>query len=450
MIKRMYIRSLNIVATAGLLLGLLSCDNGYDPVFDESPDRRISAALNEYDALLTSAPFGWKATLRTGAGLNFFYHFTFNNDGTVSMISDFNETTAGGAGSGTWTLKALQRPTLSFDTYSYIHLPADPDGDVNGGGNGEGLISDFEFAFARTSGDTLYLEGVQKNSRIAFFKATEQDAALLRDGEMKNMLHYINTREGLQFTLPDNRTATVAFSADARIMGVQYLSADGTRVEAFRSSFVFTTTGISLTTPFAVAGNTIQNFVWDREKESYAVQQGSTTTEIREVDELHTFEPSVPLWQSIGTTYPGIQVPAGSNTYSLPGQSDDFLQAYQQAADLLLNGQYRLRLSEINYIFDRDKKTMTVEMYVTQNATRFLCGYRYTYKMSDDGALTFNYNGANENGSRVLLDVYSLLGYFDTDTFRLKYIGGGFDLVGGFFSDENPGFTFSGYVIRKN
>lgn len=449
MIKRMHIRSLHFVFAAGLAMGLFSCDNDYDPVFDETPDQRVSAALREYDALLTGAPYGWKATLSTGAGLSYFYHFTFGDDGTVSMISDFSEATAGGAGSGTWTLKALQRPTLSFDTYSYIHLPADPDGDVNGGNNGEGLISDFEFAFARSSGDTLYLEGIQKNSRIAFFRATEQDAALLQGGAMKDMLHYINTSEALQFSLADNRTATLAFSASARMMGMQYLSDDGTTVETFSAPFVFTTQGISLRSPLTVAGRNVQEFLWDREKGTYGVQLGGATRAIQPVDGLYIFEPSVPLWQTIGKTYPAIQVPAGSNIDPLPGQSEEYLRAYEQAASALLSGAYRLRLNEINYVFDAEKKTMIVAMYVTQNATRFLCEFKYTYTMSDSGVLRFSFSDSNGNGSLVYLDVLGLLSYFDTDTFRLKYIGGGFGLIGGCFSEENPGFFFSGYLLEK-
>src|SRR5690242_15706253 len=119
-----------------------SCESEYEPVFHQSPDERVRAEMNRYEELLMSSPYGWKASLYTGTGAGYFYYFDFREDGTVSMLSDFNTTTAGDVMESTWALKALQQITLSFTTYSYIHLPADPDGNINNGIPGSGLLSD--------------------------------------------------------------------------------------------------------------------------------------------------------------------------------------------------------------------------------------------------------------------------------------------------------------------
>ena len=41
-----------------------------------------------------------------------------------------------------------------------------------------------------------------------------------------------------------------------------------------------------------------------------------------------------------------------------------------------------------------------------------------------------------------------LLRYFDMYTFRLKYVGNGYQLLGGFFSEENPDFFFTGNLLK--
>jgi hypothetical protein len=77
------------------------------------------------------------------------------------MLSDFNETTATVLKESSYRLKALQQPTLIFDTYSYLHLLSDPDPNVAGGIAGKGYNSDFEFAYDPTiaQADTIILTG---------------------------------------------------------------------------------------------------------------------------------------------------------------------------------------------------------------------------------------------------------------------------------------------------
>lgn len=443
MIKRNTIQLFIILISVSCFF---SCSQEYDPVFKETPDDRVRAALASYTTLLTTAPFGWKATLRTGTGSTFLYYFDFNPDGSVAMAADFNETTAGEVTSGTWVLKALQRPTLSFDTYSYIHLPADPDGDLNGGQNGQGLLSDFEFAFSKTSGDTVFLEGIQRGSTITFLKATEEDAAVFLSGELKNMLHYFAVQKGLRLLLPDDKTVTMAFHPTARILGVQYLSADGQGVSSFRSSFTFTTRGIAVNSPFPIDGHLVREFLWDADKGTYTVALGNTTEDVVSVEGLHLFEPAIPLYSVIGSAYSFIQVPQGSGIYPIPGQSELFTSRYTETADALRTGELALTLNEINFVFDESAQTMQVDAFITQNGTRYLARYTYSYTLNADGVFRFTFNNTNDNGLLIMQDMYYILNYLETDRFTMAYVGGGFDLIGALFSVENSDFYFSGYL----
>src|SRR5574338_1090715 len=126
-----------------------------EAVFDQSPDERINKALGDYQAALVSSPTGWKATVVPGSGGIYHFYFRFNNENRVFMYSDFDTATAKHQKDSSYRLKALQQPTLIFDTYSYLHLLADPDAAVNGGSYGSGLLSDFEFSL-----DALYADSI--------------------------------------------------------------------------------------------------------------------------------------------------------------------------------------------------------------------------------------------------------------------------------------------------
>src|SRR5438128_3606289 len=118
-----------------LLLILSSCKKDDTRVFDQSPDTRINDALSKYQSALTGSATGWNATIRTGTGGIYHFHFRFNESNRVTMFADINLETATTPKESSYRLKALQTPALIFDTYSYLHILADPDGSVNGGAN---------------------------------------------------------------------------------------------------------------------------------------------------------------------------------------------------------------------------------------------------------------------------------------------------------------------------
>ena len=105
---------------------LFSACRKYDNVFDQSPDARLNETLNKYKSALTSSPAGWNASLKTGSGSTYHFHFRFTDSNRVFMFADINQTTAT-ARERSYRLKALQTPSLLFDTYSYLHELADPD-----------------------------------------------------------------------------------------------------------------------------------------------------------------------------------------------------------------------------------------------------------------------------------------------------------------------------------
>src|SRR6185312_11809852 len=137
-----------IIAYAVLMVLIASsCTKKDDHLFNESPDDRLSKKLGDYQTQLSGASYGWKMVIEPAGGGAYGFYVKFNNENRVQMVSDFDSASAVTLKESSYRLKALQQPSLIFDTYSYIHVLSDPDDGVNGGVFGKGLQSDFEFFF---------------------------------------------------------------------------------------------------------------------------------------------------------------------------------------------------------------------------------------------------------------------------------------------------------------
>jgi hypothetical protein len=143
-----------------------------DPPAGERPEERATAAVKAYKDLLVGNTNGWKAYLfPAGGGVNLF-SMKFTDKNRVTMLSDINTTTNTTSLESSYMLKQQLSPSLLFDTYSYIHLLADPDPSVNGGAAGAGSYSDFEFFVDKVVGDTVKLYGNRLGSALLLVKAT--------------------------------------------------------------------------------------------------------------------------------------------------------------------------------------------------------------------------------------------------------------------------------------
>lgn len=167
-----------------------ACKKDDPPVFNKSPDERLSEAISAYQSKLSSAPNGWKGYIQPKGGGLYSFYFKFNDSNRVSMLSSFDSLSAVTLKESSYRLKALQQPSLLFDTYSYVHVLADPDASVNGGPdgsgfvNGTGLQSDFEFYFDSSSADTINLVGRFNGSKATLIKATPEEEAGFINGQL--------------------------------------------------------------------------------------------------------------------------------------------------------------------------------------------------------------------------------------------------------------------------
>ena len=256
MLKNNFLFVLAIFVFAG-------CQKKTDEIFDKSPDERLTEALDAYQQALVGAPNGWKLVVYPKGlesqdievgGFSFYLKFAQGN--RVTMVSDFDSATAATPKESGYRLKAVQRPSIYFDTYSYIHIPSDPTASRSltpAGDNGYGWGSDFEFSFAdKGPGDTIRLKGNFNNIEAIIIKATAQEAAAYNNKQLAasikllqnlNLIGYFKafTFSGKQYRITvDEGNKLITFS---------WLDGSG-NVQTFTTGYYSTLSGIQFLDPF--------------------------------------------------------------------------------------------------------------------------------------------------------------------------------------------------------
>lgn len=429
-------------------VALSGCIKKVDDVFSETPDERIAKVLTAYKGALMEAP-GWKLFVYP-AGLQSLdievgglsYYITFPDSNRTVMVSDFNTETASIPKESSYHLKATQRPSIVFDTYSYIHVAADPDPSVSfspaqAGGYGWG--TDFDFSFEEVEpGDTLFLEGNFNHSEAFLVRATQEEIDAAFNGQLEHIVavtdDFSSDNPFLFFPASDNSKIGVAFNAFLKRINFTFLSSSD--LQTVSVPYSFTTYGIHFKFPVTVGGYTFQDMYWDDALDRYYINTGSGR-----VDITNSSAPLFPFYTLIGKYITAIVVP----TTPLPGQSATFATVYDEIKLNLKNSAYNLDLTEIEFIFDDESKTMGMLVNVEQDGIPFIAAYVYSYTALTTSNITrFTRTGTNGNGSVVETEMAPLLDYIDNDDFELDYFTGSSPVLGQFTSQDNTDFFFTG------
>lgn len=243
-----------------------SCKKEEKAAFEKSADERLTETLATYQAQLSSAQYGWKAILHTNKGTGSFhsFYFKFNNENRVTMLSDFDSLSAVTLKESSFRLKALQQPSLLFDTYSYLHVLADPDASVNGGQYGAGLSSDFEFYFDSVATDVIKLTGRFNGSKMVLVKATEAEQTAYNSGGLAVGLSINKILTYFKRLTIGGQLYDININALNREFNFTWLDANG-NVKTFTTGYYLTVNGIVFTNPLVNGSQTINGFdnlVW--------------------------------------------------------------------------------------------------------------------------------------------------------------------------------------------
>lgn len=376
-----------------IAIALTGCRKETDPVFDRSPDERLNETLQRYQQVLTGASNGWNGTVETALGITYSFYFRFNDSNRVVMYSDFDSTTASVSRESSYRLKALQQPSLLFDTYSYIHILADPDASVNGGYYGSGLVSDFEFSIDSVADDHVSLTGRFNSSKARFKKATAQEQAAWENKEilkaqqslrsLNNILNYFKrlTYEGVQYEIRvDTLFKQVVFtwldeSGNAQTVTVGYYYVPG---------------GITLSKPVGdITGFSIG--AWNGSTSTLQVQVGGKPASIAgAIQPIRPDEQAGKRWWQIAVSQQGYWF--SPNGFHVNGIDDAFnLRSLQTDTSQYY---YLVYLPGIQPQSGPGYDVMMPFFYVPAlNAIDFNYGTAHTIEFRNDGRVLFRYLG---------------------------------------------------------
>lgn len=217
-------------------------------------DERLSAALAAYQSQLTSAEFGWRGYLLTDNKTPATFLFNFNDKNGITMSADYETNSS----VSSYRLKALQRPTLLFDSYSTLHLLADPTPSVAGGSVADGYFSDFEFVFLSTTADTIKLEGTFHKSKLLLVRSKSAAESASVFTSVQNIID-VSSKVKTYFkrTTISGTECEVRLDAAAQIISFSSLI-DGTTLKTQSSSFYVFGTSIFLYDPLVIGTTTVK------------------------------------------------------------------------------------------------------------------------------------------------------------------------------------------------
>jgi hypothetical protein len=417
-------------------------------VFDKSADSRLSEVLQRYSDVLTAAPYGWKTTIYPAAG-GYAFYFDFKKDGTVSSFADYNPVAAGTEIKSTYRFKALQQPSLIFDTYTYLHVLADPDGRVNGGTDGEGLASDFEFAVDSASTNSVYLKGTVHGTIVRLVPATEAEQKSYYNGEVaasiSRTIAYLNANRNPYLEL--DKKLPVGLDINRKTFTMVSISANGQAREN-TVLFTFTATGIRFKDPVTYGNLTFQELLWDAQVNNYYVLVGGNKVFLQNATGPVTFVEGGP--------FENFLLPEGAidQANGVPGQSEEFLVAYREIRQRLLASPYRLTLSDMYFRFN-NATSLDLLVVVAQidpstgSRANFVALFPYTVNRSANGNTTFAQRTApTGNAGLIVNEMAPFLNYLTTDTFRFdQQYSGSVGRIGRMNNLTRTGFFFTGIIV---
>ncbi|GAA4785180.1 hypothetical protein GCM10023231_11250 [Olivibacter ginsenosidimutans] len=411
------------------LFGLLSsCKKDDERFFDSLPEQRVSALLTQYQKDLTNAESGWFGYLYTG-GPGFTFHFDFSDSVSVNTYADFAHSTLSEAYKSTYRLQNTGAPALVFDTYSYLHLLADPDPSVFGGVTGWGYYSDFEFDFIRQNVDSIFMIGSFQESKLVLVKAKAEELKQFTDGTYeKQVADFINYLPADKYLYYENDEQKVSVYIDTLQRSVSFSWNEGEKYVSSTIAYTYTLTELLLKEPFEFNGQQVKAIQWIRDAGKTAGME--VVFQNDETGEIKTSTTPVITMQDIGAMVgPNLQYTSltiGPSAVSKDAWSAPFLKAYNQFEDNVKRGGETLEYVEL--YFDEENK-LILRTRITDGSSYYLSDFEYKLEKVSD-KLQFTYIGPYKNSHQTYgygnAQYYEQLAmpltqYFVKDTFYFSW-----------------------------
>lgn|GEM_PF-2178160 len=442
----------SILCAVLTLLLFSSCKKDYDKsVFEQLPQERSAEMLKDYKTILTSAPYGWQAYIYPGSGgLASTFLFKFDSTNRVITNCDLGPSTITTPMESSYSLRALQMTTLVFDTYSYLHLLADPNDKVMGGTRGQGFYSDYEFYFMGVSAnkDTLYMEGAQKGMPLTLVKVTDDNRADVEQGfdkdggakmaDMQYRIHsYLGSTMFINMQMQDNKQISFIYNGGSSMYFLYQNDTTG-KIVGQSTLFSYTAKGIHFRDSVKYKNVAFTDMVWNQGTNNGFYVDGIFNTS------KTSNTPDFPMSSLVGTLFQALYQLGGFPDQSATAVSPSYKDIFKGINDSLNSKGYTF--GELSYLFSPSKSEMTIYFGMNKDGSAYYGTYTYSFALSSDGkTYTFKYKSEDPGGQVMRFAMAPLLKYFETGSQKLTldyYSSASYGMLAQFKSIDDPNFFF--------
>ncbi len=424
----------------GMIL-LPSCSRKLDYAFDKPSFEREQEVIAHLKKNLINSD-GWVADVYTKSseGKAYSFYFEFKNDNRVAMMSDIDATTATTPNESSYKLRSLQQPTLSFDTYNYLHRLSDPMPDAWGGNGGldneagKGLISDFEFGLKGETVDslkkmpekvsTLHTTGRYNSLPVTFRKATSEEAAYWKSGKINDLKTKVETLSAsghqlFQFSDKVKAEMSIGF-VDKKITYVWMEGAE--EVKTASSPFTFEMNELRLKDTIFVGTNKIKTIAYADVPNHFSAILLNGESKNSTV----SAKPVLPAHLSFGYDKPnkGILIASGTNQ-----PSASFTEAFNSAQNKLVAIRRSINSVSVGFSTNtpaEESTHFTLRINYKSGLYTFNAEYYYLYTRNGN-EITLNdviisTENSNAKTGSIRSDEFSpLYNFFKSKTFIIDY-----------------------------
>lgn len=267
----------NIIKLIILSIAFVSCNkDNFKDKFEESPSVRLKKRMTEYSEVLQNAPYGWKWSYYIDQNVMGAWHFMmkFNTVSDVEMKFELSENVI----NSLYTIKPEDGVVLSFDTYTFISLLADPSVDEDGSSFG----GEFEYQIMSASNDSIVMRGKKTDKKTVLYPASKEEWEN-NFANIKNMRKKLESPTLPTKTTPDDyfirkvkfnsgleasETVDFMYFRSSKKIKMAYRNSAG-EISVFDRALEFTHTGFKFAKPIVIKDMTLEGFDYNESSEEF-------------------------------------------------------------------------------------------------------------------------------------------------------------------------------------
>lgn len=252
-----------LISLIAIGLGMSSCVNEVEEVFDKPASQRLEERMNECKTLLTSAEHGWLIEYYPSSQQSYggsSYTAKFTEDGNATVTGELAQKMAGDVSktiTSHYSINSSSSVVLTFDTYNdYIHYWSDPDE-----WSGNRFEGDFEFAYVSGNAERMIFRGIKTDNQI-IFTALDTDIISAAKEIVETQADVVD-KLYLGFQWDAGSESEIVLYDDDNYNLLTYYP-DGDLTGAYVTiPYAYTSEGISFYQPATIEGITVKNFKWE-------------------------------------------------------------------------------------------------------------------------------------------------------------------------------------------